>query len=723
MDFMQQVASLNAPQQQAVTAESPNLLVLAGAGSGKTRVLVHRMAWLMHEMGVNPSALLAVTFTNKAAREMRHRVEALLKTPTQGLWLGTFHSLAHRFLRAHWRDVDLPQNFQVIDSDDQLRLIKRVLRELQLDEAKWPPRQSQSFINGEKDEGRRPNQSDPGGDLWLKTQLRIYSHYETLCQRSGLVDFGELLLRSHELWLRNPAVLRHYQQRFRHILVDEFQDTNTVQYAWLRMLSGGLVPVTVVGDDDQSIYGWRGAKIENIQRFQDDFAPAELIRLEQNYRSTGTILKAANSVIALNPGRLGKTLWTELDEGAPIDLYSAFNEQDEASFVVDRIRKALADGQRLSEMAILYRSNVQSRVLEEHLVRHQVPYRIYGGLRFYDRLEIKNAVAYLRLIRYREDDAAFERVVNVPPRGLGQKSLDTLRETARDQGIPLYQATRQLLAHGGLKGKAASGVNTLFALLDSLAEKATQVNLPDLVREMLEKTGLLDFHANEKGDKGEARKDNLLELINAVSEVANEGENPLDEFLAQAALDAGEQQAAADQDAVQLMTLHSAKGLEFPTVYLVGMEESLFPHAMALEEAGRLEEERRLCYVGLTRAMKQLVLTHAECRRLYGQDKYQPLSRFVREIPSDLVREVRLRSQISRPAPWAATTSAKSFATAQTTNESGFRLGQRVAHAKFGEGVVLGFEGSGAHQRIQVNFLEQGSKWLILSYAKLENLE
>lgn len=723
MDFTQLLATLNPPQQQAVTAESPNVLVLAGAGSGKTRVLVHRMAWLMSEMGVNPSALLAVTFTNKAAREMRQRVEALLDTPTQGLWLGTFHSLAHRFLRAHWRDVDLPQTFQVIDSDDQLRLIKRTLRELQLDEAKWPPRQVQSFINSEKDEGRRPSQVESGADLWLQTMLRIYSHYESLCQRAGLVDFGELLLRSHELWLRNPALLKHYQQRFRHLLVDEFQDTNSVQYAWLRVLSGGIVPVTVVGDDDQSIYGWRGAKIENIQRFQTDFAPSELIRLEQNYRSTGTILQAANQVIAMNPGRLGKTLWTDLPEGDAIDLYSAFNEQDEATFVVDRIRKSRDEGGRLSSMAVLYRSNVQSRVLEEMLVRQGIAYRIYGGLRFYDRLEIKNAVAYLRLVKFRDDDAAFERIINVPTRGLGEKTLESLRDMAREENIPLYHAALKLLSRGLLKGKAASGLRDLFRVLDELAQLALTGTLSELVKAMLNKTGLLEFHAREKGDKGEARKENLLELVNAVADYVNEGDEPLVEFLAQAALDAGEQQAAAEQDAVQLMTLHSAKGLEFPLVFMVGMEESLFPHVMALEETGRLEEERRLCYVGITRAMQKLVLTHAECRRLYGQDKYQPLSRFVREIPPQLVREVRLRSQISRPAPWqgSSTVVTGSSLAAAAGGDSGFRLGQRVCHPKFGEGVVLGFEGSGAHQRIQVNFLEQGTKWLILSYAKLES--
>ncbi len=725
MDVTAVIDPLNDAQREAVTSSSRNLLVLAGAGSGKTRVLVHRMAWLMQVDGIHANAILAVTFTNKAAKEMRHRVESLMHLPTRGMWIGTFHSLAHRLLRAHWREAGLPENFQVIDSDDQQRLIKRIIRQLTLDESKWPARQAQYFINQQKDEGVRPANLDPGSDLWQQTMARIYALYEEQCRQSGLVDFGELLLRSHELWLQKPDLLHHYQQRFRHILVDEFQDTNTIQYAWLRVLAGQQVPLTVVGDDDQSIYGWRGARIENIQRFQDDMAPVELVRLEQNYRSTGAILRAANKVIANNPSRLGKELWTDQGEGELIDCYAAFNEQDEANYIVETLQQWVEQGRFRSEVAVLYRSNVQSRVMEEALIRHGVPYRIYGGLRFYDRMEVRNALAYLRLVRFPHDDAAFERVVNVPPRGIGAKSLEVLRECAQQQRSSLWLAAEQVVARGDLKGKAKLGLQALIDAVKSLQEFSLENGLQELTKEMLETTGLLEFHASEKGEKGEARKENLLEMVNAVAEYEQSEDEPLTEFLAQAALDAGEQQADRDQDAVQLMTLHSAKGLEFPLVFLTGLEEELFPHAMALEEAGRLEEERRLCYVGITRAMEKLVLTFAESRRLYGQDKYHSISRFVREIPPELLREVRLRSVVSRPMFFDRQPGAAFGGASDSSSSDGspqIVLGQRVSHDKFGEGVVLNYEGQGPHARIQVNFGNEGSKWLILSYAKLKIL-
>jgi len=719
MDVTAVIDPLNDAQREAVTSGARNLLVLAGAGSGKTRVLVHRMAWLMQVDGIYANAILAVTFTNKAAKEMRHRVESLMHLPTQGMWIGTFHGLAHRLLRAHWHAAGLPENFQVIDSDDQQRLVKRIIKQLALDESKWSARQAQYFINQQKDEGVRPANLDPGSDLWQQTMARIYLLYEEQCRQSGLVDFGELLLRSHELWLQKPDLLHHYQQRFRHILVDEFQDTNTIQYAWLRVLSGREVPLTIVGDDDQSIYGWRGAKIENIQRFQDDMAPVELVRLEQNYRSTGAILQAANEVIANNLSRLGKELWTDQGKGELIDCYAAFNEQDEANYIVETLQQWVDQGRYRSEVAVLYRSNVQSRVMEEALIRHGVPYRIYGGLRFYDRLEVRNALAYLRLVRFPHDDAAFERVVNVPPRGIGAKSLQILRDNAQHQRCSLWLAAGQVMARGELKGKARLGLQTLIEVVKSLQEFSVENGLQDLTREMLESTGLLEFHASEKGEKGEARKENLLEMVNAVAEYEQSEEEPLTEFLAQAALDAGGQQADRDQDAVQLMTLHSAKGLEFPLVFLAGLEEELFPHAMALEEAGRLEEERRLCYVGITRAMEKLVLTFAESRRLYGQEKCHRMSRFVREIPPELLREVRLRSVVSRPMFFGRQSGA---ASGQVDADPQIVLGQRVEHGKYGEGVVLNYEGQGPHARIQVNFDDAGNKWLILSYAKLRVL-
>ncbi|UDL04685.1 DNA helicase II [Marinobacter sp. CA1] len=719
MDVSPIIDPLNDAQREAVTAPNDHLLVLAGAGSGKTRVLVHRMAWLMQVEQLPPTSLLAVTFTNKAAREMRHRIEQMLNLPSRGMWFGTFHGIAHRLLRSHWQDAGLPENFQVLDSDDQLRLVKRVMRELQIDETRWPPKQVQWYINSQKDEGLRAEhiQANPS-DHFTSVMVKIYEHYQRLCQQSGLVDFGELLLRSHELWLQRPELLAHYQRRFRHILVDEFQDTNTVQYAWLQVLAGQRVPLTIVGDDDQSIYGWRGAKIENIQQFQQDFPNGRLVRLEQNYRSTQTILKAANAVIANNQGRLGKQLWTDGPEGDPISLYAAFNEQDEANYIADTIESWVADGNLRSEVAILYRSNAQSRVLEESLMRQGIPYRVYGGLRFYDRQEIRNALAYLRLVHYRRDDAAFERVVNVPPRGIGAKSLAELRQFATEQGISLWEAGERLLAAGQVKGRAKTGLQRFVGIIESLSELVPNASLQGLMKQTIEDSGLKDHHANEKGEKAQARVENLEELVNALSDFeVEEGVDPLSEFIAQAALDAGESQAEAHEDSVQLMTLHAAKGLEFPVVFLAGVEEGLFPHGMSLEEPGRMEEERRLAYVGITRAMKRLVLTYAESRRIYGQEKFHALSRFVREIPSDCLQEVRLRNTVSRPA--MVERANESLFSNDASAEAGFRLGQRVRHPKFGEGIVMNCEGSGHHTRVQVNF-DDGAKWLVLAYAPLE---
>ncbi|MCL7943047.1 DNA helicase II [Marinobacter sp. ATCH36] len=719
MDVSHIIDALNDAQREAVTAQNDHLLVLAGAGSGKTRVLVHRIAWLMQVDKVPPTGILAVTFTNKAAKEMRYRIEQMMNIPARGLWFGTFHGIAHRLLRAHYQDAGLPENFQVLDSDDQLRLIKRVMRELQIDESRWPPKQAQWFINGQKDEGLRAEhiQENPG-DHFTSTMLTVYRQYEKLCNLSGLVDFGELLLRSHELWLYRPELLSHYQSRFQQILVDEFQDTNTIQYAWLQILAGNRVPLTVVGDDDQSIYGWRGAKIENIQQYQRDFPNARMVRLEQNYRSTQMILKAANAVIANNQGRLGKELWTDGKDGEPISLYAAFNEQDEANYIADTISSWVSEGNLRSESAILYRSNAQSRVLEESLIRQGIPYRVYGGLRFYDRLEIRNAIAYLRLVHYRRDDAAFERVVNIPARGIGAKSLADLRAFATERSISLWESAERLLEAGQVKGRAKTGLQSFMGIIERLTDMAEDASLQGLMKQTLEFSGLKDYHANEKGEKGQARVENLEELVNALSDYeVEEGVDPLSEFIAQAALDAGEAQAEANEDCVQLMTLHSAKGLEFPLVFLAGVEEGLFPHSMSLEEPGRMEEERRLAYVGITRAMKKLVLTYAESRRLYGQEKFHALSRFVREIPGDCIQEVRLRNTVSRPAMMARPN--ESLFSQEPDAGTGFSLGQRVRHPKFGEGIVMNSEGSGHHTRVQVNF-DEGAKWLVLAYAPLE---
>lgn len=688
-------------------------------------MLVHRIAWLIQVEHASPHSILSVTFTNKAAAEMRHRIEQLLGINPAGMWVGTFHGLAHRLLRAHWQEAGLAENFQILDSDDQQRLVKRVIRELGLDEQRWPARQAQWFINGQKDEGLRPQHIQAGGDLFLGTMLKIYEAYEAACARAGVIDFSELLLRALDLWRDKPGLLAHYQRRFRHILVDEFQDTNAVQYAWLRLLAQGGDSLMVVGDDDQSIYGWRGARIENIQQFSSDFADAETIRLEQNYRSTAGILKAANALIANNQGRLGKELWTDGEDGEPLGLYAAFNEHDEARYVVESIESALKDGMARSEIAILYRSNAQSRVLEEALLREKIPYRIYGGQRFFERAEIKNAMAYLRLLDGRGNDAALERVINVPARGIGEKTVESIREFARGQDVSMWEAIRLLVANKGLPGRASGALAVFIELIENLAAKVLEMPLHLMTQTVIEQTGLITYHKEEKGEKGQARVENLEELVSAARAFENNEDDeeltPLQAFLSHASLEAGDTQADAFEDSVQLMTLHSAKGLEFPLVFLVGMEEGLFPHKMSLEESGRLEEERRLAYVGVTRAMQRLVLTYAETRRLYGSETYNKVSRFVREIPPQLIREVRLSNSVSRPVAGSNRSSGSMFAGAEVP-QTGFNLGQRVQHSLFGEGTILNFEGSGAQARVQVVFESEGSKWLMLAYAKLEPL-
>ncbi len=715
MDVTELLDGLNPAQREAVAAEPGNALVLAGAGSGKTRVLVHRIAWLIRAEGFSPQSLLAVTFTNKAAKEMRGRIESMLGLSTHGFWVGTFHGLAHRLLKAHWREAGLQQNFQILDSDDQLRLVKRIVKELGLDDGRWPPKQIQGFINAQKDEGLRAKHIDAGGDFYLQTMVKAYTAYEEACERSSLVDFAELLLRAHELWLNQPTLLKHYQNRFRHILVDEFQDTNTVQYAWLRVLAGTQIPVMAVGDDDQSIYGWRGAKIENIQRFSQDFSDTQTIRLEQNYRSTQTILKAANGVIDNNFGRLGKDLWTEGDEGEKIDLYAGFNEHDEARFIVDRIDAWHRDGNPRASVAVLYRSNAQSRVLEEAFLRADIPYRIYGGQRFYERLEIRNALSYMRLVHNRNDDAAFERVINTPTRGIGAKTIETLRAVARDHSQSLWQSAIQLCG-SGLPARASSALQGFLSLIETLDGQTDGLALGELTDHVVERSGLIAFHQKEKGERGQARVENLQELVVAAGQFRADDESitPLQQFLDNAALDAGEGQAEDFEDSVQLMTLHSAKGLEFPLVFLAGMEEGLFPHQMSSQDPTRLEEERRLCYVGITRAMQKLVLTYAETRRMHGSENYNAISRFVREIPDTCLQEVRLQSTVTQPVSRVTQNVA--------VPDANVSLGQRVYHQIFGEGMVVNFEGRGSHARVEVNFDTEGTKWLVLHYANLQSI-
>jgi len=710
--------SLNDAQRQAVTAPAEPTLVIAGAGSGKTRVLVHRAAWLIDVEGLSPNSVLAVTFTNKAAAEMRGRIEALLNMPVGHLWIGTFHGLAHRLLRRHWREAGLPQNFQIIDSDDQLRLIKRLLKNLEIDDSSWVPREIQYFINGQKDEGLRPQHLDDGGDPTRRQMISLYQSYEEVCERGGLVDFAELLLRAHELWRDNAELLDHYRRRFQHLLVDEFQDTNSIQYAWLRLLAGDKGIPFVVGDDDQSIYGWRGARVEHIYRFQKDFPSATVVKLEQNYRSTATILSAANAVIANNTSRMGKNLWTDGAQGESIKVYAAYNERDESDFVIARLRDWIDQGNLRADAAILYRSNAQSRVLEEGLINAGIPYRVYGGLRFFERAEIKDALAYLRLISHRDDDSSFERIVNKPTRGIGARTVEIMRAYARANSCPMWRAAGAV-ASDELNGRAANAVLAFLNLIEAMARDVAGMDLQEKVDHSIHSSGLVEFFKKDKGEKSETRVENLLELVSAAQSFEPDPAqemSPLDEFLSHAALEAGEGQADAWEDCVQLMTMHSAKGLEFPLVFLSGMEDGLFPHQRSIADPSGLEEERRLCYVGITRAKHTLYITYAEQRRLYGMDNFSQPSRFISEIPDEHVEEIRPRVQVTRPMR----SPARSSRATNAGGELGIRLGQRVRHGKFGDGVILNCEGQGAHARVEVNFETAGTKWLVLSYANLD---
>ena len=767
MDVSHLIESLNDAQREAVCASPGHYLVLAGAGSGKTRVLTHRIGWLNQVERVPTWAILAVTFTNKAAGEMRARLDNLIQGGTQGLTVGTFHGIAHRLLRRHWREAGLPESFQILDADDQQRMVKRIVAGLGLDEARFPPRQAAWQINSWKDEGKRPENIEAGQHPVTRTLVQIYQAYEDACRRAGLVDFAELLLRAHELWLKQPAVLEHYQQRWRYLLIDEFQDTNSLQYAWIRVLAGRTGQTFVVGDDDQAIYGWRGAKVENVQQFLRDFPGARTIKLEQNYRSTSTILKAANSVIERNGHRLGKQLWTAGEEGERIAVYAAYNEQDEARFVIERIREYVAEHGDAKDCAILYRSNAQSRNFEEQLIQHDIPYRVYGGLRFFDRAEIKDALSYLRLTANRHDDAAFERAVNTPPRGIGDRTLDVLRRRARGESLSMWEAALNELTMGTeLAGRAKNAVKGFLTMIDEMARTFQPLsprergwgegtNLPDLatmdslaptepsppaplpkgegsealslaeqIEHAVTQTGLRDFYENDSRGNAESRVENLDELVNVASRFEltpddiEAGLSELSAFLSHAALEAGEGQGESWDNCVQLMTLHSAKGLEFPLVFLVGLEEGLFPSQRSVEDEGRLEEERRLAYVGITRARKRLFITHAESRRMHGTEMLSRPSRFLGEVPPSLLDEVRPRVQVSRPLY------AGRFAEPAPSLQEDLpvKLGQRVSHPSFGEGVVVSAEGSGAHTRLQINFENAGSKWLVAAYAKLTPL-
>ena len=722
MDFAELLDGLNDKQREAVSAPLGNYLVLAGAGSGKTRVLTHRIAWLIGVEGVSEGSIMAVTFTNKAAAEMRHRIESVLSDGNQrlfGMWVGTFHSIAHRLLRAHHLDADLPQDFQILDSEDQLRLLKRLMKLHHFDEKSFPPKQAAWYINNKKDEGLRPNQIDDHHDRQEREWIRIYQIYQDACDRAGLVDFAEILLRSYELFLHKPLILQRYQQRFQHILVDEFQDTNKIQYEWIRLLAGKTGKVMIVGDDDQSIYGWRGAKIENIQLFLKEFANAQTIRLEQNYRSTMNILQAANELISNNNNRLGKNLWSEGNQGDPVGIYAAFNELDEALFVASQIKTWIEDGGKLNDCAILYRSNSQSRVIEEALIRSQIPYRIYGGMRFFERQEIKDALAYLRLIANRQDDAAFERVINTPPRGIGDRTLDTLRNLTREHQITLWQATNLALQENKLAGRAATALLRFMELINSLQRDTEEMPLFAQTDFVIKHSGLYEMYKQEKGEKGEVRIENLEELVSAAREFIKPEEaedmTELTAFLTHASLEAGE--AAPHQACVEMMTLHSAKGLEFPRVFMIGVEEGLFPSFRSFEEAGRLEEERRLAYVGITRAKQKLTISYAESRRLYGKEERHLPSRFITELPQQCLQEIRLRGTVTR-----ALNQSKVGSVSPIANESEWKMGQKVKHEKFGFGTVINVEGADNNLRLQIAFQNQGIKWLIAHLAKLEKV-
>ena len=719
MNLSDITSGLNDKQHLSVTLdEGKNALILAGAGSGKTRVLTHRIAYLILEKNTHPDAILAVTFTNKAAKEMRERLEALLRRPIQSMFLGTFHGLAHRLLRTHYDKVNLSQHFQILDAQDQMRIIKRLMKDNGIDEAKYPVRKVQWFINQQKDEGVRPGDIDPGYNFFIKQSVKVFELYEAHCQANDLIDFAELLVRSYELLHNNPELLAHYQQRFTHILVDEFQDTNTVQYRWIQLLFNGQNKVFCVGDDDQSIYGWRGAKVENIVKLESDFAPLETIRLEQNYRSTGNILGASNALIAHNQKRMGKSLWTDSGNGELIDVYEARTETDEAQYVVERIADRIAAGVMPNECAILYRSNAQSRVFEEVLIKHNINYIIYGGLRFFERAEIKDALAYLRLVENTADNVAFDRVVNFPTRGVGNATLEKVRAFANENHTNLFSAAQQVVP--SLPTRAANALSAFLQLIEAMADDSKHLDLAEKVAHINQASGLMAHYANDKSDKAGSKKDNLDELISAAKQYTHEDETMSETlgFLALASLDASGESNQVQSQNVQLMTIHSAKGLEFNHVYLVGLEEDLFPSRQSKDEPHLMDEERRLCYVGMTRAKQKLTLSYANRRFLHGQSFYTYPSRFLEEIPDEYLNTIGQKYQVTE----------RSFErnefdqTPEPSGNSQVKIGAGVRHAKFGVGTVLNFEGSGDSARIQINFKRAGTKWLIASYANLEFL-
>ncbi|KWD81720.1 UvrD-helicase domain-containing protein [Burkholderia ubonensis] len=783
------LANLNPEQYAAVTLPNEPALILAGAGSGKTRVLITRIAWLIQQGYASPATVLAVTFTNKAAREMMARLSAMMPIDTRGMWIGTFHGLCNRMLRAHYRDAGLPQTFQILDTSDQLSAIKRLMKGANIDDEKYPPKNVQYFINNAKEQGLRPDKVD-ATDSFNRKFVEIYQAYDQQCQREGVVDFPELLLRCYELLAHNPPLRAHYQARFKHILVDEFQDTNKLQYAWLKLLAGGQNAIFAVGDDDQSIYAFRGANVGNMRDFEDEFRVRNLIKLEQNYRSHGNILDAANHLISNNAHRLGKNLRTDAGHGEPVRVYEATTDSQEAGWIVEEVRSLINTGMARSEVAILYRSNAQSRAIEHTLMTAGIPYRVYGGLRFFERQEIKHALAYLRLIDNPNDDTAFARVVNFPARGIGARSIEQLADAARLYGCAMAAAIPYVT------GKAGTSLGAFANLIAKMRADTQQMSLPETVEYVVRASGLADFYQGER--EGQDRLENLQELVNAATAfVSEEGYGldtparsiplragaiaapelgaapdgavvdvldpappgdpaqnpdtmtPLAGFLSHASLEAGDNQAQAGQDAVQLMTVHAAKGLEFAAVFITGLEEGLFPHENSVLESDGLEEERRLMYVAITRAKERLYLSFAQSRMLHGQTRYNVRSRFFDELPQHVLKW--LTPKVEAGARWgggrsdnagwgrdwfarpgagreqivdaAVSAPLPAFANQQRAADTGFRVGQQVFHTKFGEGTVTALEGNGADAKAQVKFKRHGEKWLALAVAKLQAVE
>tara|TARA_A100001234_G_scaffold9198_2_gene7523 strand:+ start:1070 stop:3238 length:2169 start_codon:yes stop_codon:yes gene_type:complete len=722
MDVSFILDDLNDAQREAVTSESKKLLVLAGAGSGKTKVLVHRIAWLIKALASSTHSILAVTFTNKAASEMTGRIESILEQPIPEMWCGTFHSISNRILRRHFKEAGLEKEFAILDSDDQLRIIKRILKELDVDEDQWQPEKVRWQINTWKDEALRSKDVDDQGDFNIEMLKRIYIHYENYMAKENLLDFAELILKSYELIKTNKTIKELYRKKFRHVLIDEFQDTNSLQFKWIKNLIDPTTTIAAVGDDDQSIYGWRGAKIENINKFAKEKG-TQIVRLEQNYRSTANILNAANAVIGKNSNRLGKKLWTKGNEGDKIEVFEAYNENEEANFISENAHSIFDAGDHYKDMAVLYRSNAQSRTVEEALLRQNIPYVIYGGVRFYERLEIKNVLSYLRIILNSSDNNAFERAIGVPSRGVGEKTLFNIRNYAQEFDLSLSQAAKQMITKEIIKGKAGQSISDFINLIESSGEQINDMSSDQFVEMVINQSGLIDHHMKEPGEKGRIRVENINELISAVKsfEALNKYEDMseygsyISAFLSSVSLDMGETQASKSDDAVQLMTIHSAKGLEFKYVFMIGMEESLFPHSRSIENINELEEERRLCYVGITRARQKLYLTYTEFRRLYGQDSYNPPSRFINEIPNEHLNFVRPKQ--SYRSSFFGTVSSQISDT-----EHPFKLGEIVKHKVFGEGVVLSIEGQGDASRMQINFNTAGTKWLVTAYANLEKI-